>query len=105
VGVRGYCRNATFRLAPAMCSRHHERVCCSRRIQGERSYAISKAGQNTDHEGIIRLHIKPSLGRVGLKKLTQRTYAGYTARSWMPDSPPPLSARSTPLSTRRSHRP
>ena len=56
------------------------------------------------HEGIIRLHIKPSLGRVGLKKLTQSTCAGSTATSWMLGSPPPLSARSTQRSTRLSHR-
>jgi integrase len=57
------------------------------------------------HEEIVRLHIKPSLGRVGLKKLTPAHVRGLTARSSIRVSPRLRSARSTPRSTRRSRRP
>jgi integrase len=57
------------------------------------------------HEAIIRVHIKPSLGRVGLKKLTPAHVRGYTARSSTPGWLRPRFARSTPRSTRPSLRP
>ena len=34
------------------------------------------------YEQIVRVHIKPALGRINLKALSPSTYAGFTVRSW-----------------------
>src|SRR5215207_9320556 len=56
------------------------------------------------NEEIVRLHIKPSLGRVGSRSSPRLTCAGYTARSSIRVSPRPRSAESTPRRTRRARR-
>ena len=42
MSVKGYCRNSTFVLSPAMCRRHHVSVCPDRRIHGARFWIIVK---------------------------------------------------------------
>jgi integrase len=37
------------------------------------------------YESIVRVHIKPTLGRIKLKALTPPTYADFTVRSWKRD--------------------
>jgi integrase len=50
------------------------------------------------YEQIVRVHIKPALGRVKLKNITPTEPGLFTRRSWILDSPPAPLTTSTPRS-------